>query len=180
MRTDERARFRARRAAGAVLLALPLLGTACGGPSSDISVTGVAKPDPSPARVTDVLSADEEERFTLLVELLGVAGLTTAMAEPGPFTVFAPTDEALEDAFSESELESLREDTDQLTEVLEYHVVEGAAVTSDQIDGSESLETLQGSDVEVTTSGVNGVSFVETDVDAPNGVIHIIDGVLEP
>ncbi|MDY7106428.1 MAG: fasciclin domain-containing protein [Actinomycetota bacterium] len=165
---------------GAILLAAPLLASACGGPSDDISVTGLAKPDPSPARVTDVLAADEEGRFDLLVELVGVAGLTAALEEPGPFTLFVPTDEVLEDTFSESELEGLREDTDTLAEVLSYHVVEGAAVTSDQIDGTETLETVQGGEIEVTTSGVNDASFEETDIDAPNGVIHVINGVLEP
>lgn len=137
---------------------------------------------------TDVKSiaeiAVEDGRFTTLVAALEAAGLVETLSGEGEFTVFAPVDEAFA-SLPEGTVESLLEDPQgALTDVLLYHVVDGT-VSAETIVTLESAPTLQGSDV--TVSIVDGevflndsVKVVITDIDASNGVIHVIDAVLLP
>lgn len=131
-----------------------------------------------------VATAMENGSFGTLVEAVKAAGLVEALKSKGPITVFAPTDEAFAN-LPEGTLESLLkpENKDRLTEILTYHVVKGR-VYSDQALKAGSAETLQGSKVHITTKGgtamVNDAELVSTDLDASNGVIHVIDSVLIP
>jgi len=130
--------------------------------------------------IVDVAVADDD--LSVLVELVTLAGLTDALNGPGPFTVFAPTN----DAFSESiadldDLESL--DVDVVSALLTYHVVPGTYLASDITDGL-TLTTLQGETIEFGVSDgvvtVNEEAISATDISATNGVIHKIDGVMYP
>ena len=126
--------------------------------------------------------AIEAGSFTTLVDALVATGLDEALAGEGPFTVFAPTDDAFA-ALPEGTLESLDEET--LAEILKYHVVAGEFMAADVVglDG-QSVETLQGESVEISIDGdtvmVNDATVVTADVAASNGVIHVIDKVLLP
>ncbi len=101
----------------------------------------------------------------------------------GPFTVFAPTDEAFA-ALPEGTVEELLkpENRDQLTAILTYHVVPGKVMSGDLSNGMEA-GTVQGSNVTIMTDGgvtVEGANVVTADVEATNGVIHVIDAVILP
>lgn len=122
--------------------------------------------------------------FTTLAAALDAAGLIEALQGEGPFTVFAPTDEAFA-ALPEGVVADLLkpENKDQLTAVLTYHVVPGRVYAVDAI-AAEEAETLQGSSVtiEQRDSGVfiDGARVVSADLDTTNGVIHVIDKVILP
>ncbi|MDZ4879145.1 MAG: Immunogenic protein MPT70 [Chroococcidiopsis cubana SAG 39.79] len=110
-----------------------------------------------------------------------VMAITTAGLGAGPFTVFAPTDEAFSKLPSGT-VESLLEDVIQLRKVLEYHVVSGKVMAADVVK-LESATTTEGSTVKIDASNgvkVNDATVVTPDVEADNGVIHIIDTVLIP
>ena len=121
--------------------------------------------------------------FTKLAKALGDAGLVDALKGDGPFTVFAPDDDAF-DAFEAENpgvLASLDEAT--LKEILTYHVVAGAGVKSTALVDEQIFTTLSGSPVLVDTSGgvkVGGAEVKAADVLASNGVIHVIDTVIIP
>ncbi len=121
--------------------------------------------------------------FTTLVAAVEAAGLVETLKGEGPFTVFAPTDEAFA-ALPEGTVETLlmEENRDQLTEILTYHVIAGEVMSGDLSDGMEA-ETVAGAPVTITTDGgvmVNDASVVQADIEASNGVIHVIDTVLLP
>ena len=119
--------------------------------------------------------------FNTLVTAVTVAGLDTALKGPGPFTVFAPTDEAFSKLPSGT-VESLLEDIPQLRKILEYHVSSGK-VTSADVVKLDSATTVEGSTVKIDASNgvkVNDATVVTPDVEADNGVIHVIDTVLIP
>lgn len=128
--------------------------------------------------------------FTTLATALEAADLVETLKGPGPFTVFAPTDEAF-DALPEGTLDELLADpTGDLAEILKYHVIEGEVMAADvlEMDG-ESVQTVQGAELTVEVEGEqvvlvdnsgNRVNVTATDVDASNGVIHVLDGVLLP
>jgi uncharacterized surface protein with fasciclin (FAS1) repeats len=128
--------------------------------------------------------AVEDGRFTTLVAALDAAGLVDTLAGEGQFTVFAPVDDAFA-TLPEGTVESLLEDPQgALTNILLYHVVEGA-VPAETVVTLDSATTLQGSDVSITVTddGVflnDTVKVIITDVIASNGIIHVIDGVLLP
>ncbi len=130
-----------------------------------------------------VTVAVEAGDFEILATALDAAGLVETLQGEGPFTVFAPTDEAFA-ALPEGTLETLleEENLDQLTAILTYHVVPGM-VTSEDIEPGE-VETVEGSvltiAVEDGTVMVNDATVVTADVKASNGVIHVIDTVLLP
>ncbi len=134
--------------------------------------------------IVEVASGNED--FSTLVAAVAAADLVEALSGEGPFTVFAPTNAAFEAALEALGLtaEELLADTETLTSVLLYHVVAGEARAADLEDGQE-LETLQGGVIVVGVSD-DGVTLNETvtvvaaDVEASNGVIHVIDGVLLP
>ena len=122
--------------------------------------------------------------FTTLVAALGAADLVTALSAPaGPFTVFAPTDDAfaaLPDGLVECLLEP--DNSGALTAILTYHVVNGTVLSSDLADGMMPA-TLQGEAITIDLSSgvsINDASVVTPDIMASNGVIHVIDSVLVP
>lgn len=121
--------------------------------------------------------------FKTLTAALKAAGLEETLSQAGPYTVFAPTDEAFA-ALPEGTVETLLkpENKEQLVKVLTYHVVPGE-VTSDQLS-SGNVKTVEGSSVavEVSNSGVkvNEANVIQPDVKASNGVIHVIDKVILP
>ena len=140
-------------------------------------------PDTSAQNIVDVAASDG--RFTTLVAAVQAAGLEDTLKGDGPFTVFAPTDEAFA-ALPAGTVEALLEDTPQLNDILLYHVVPGEFMASQVVtlDGQE-VETAQGEPVLITVDGDNvflneNVQVIVTDVEASNGVIHVIDAVLLP
>lgn len=128
--------------------------------------------------------------FTTLTAALEAAGLDETLRGDGPFTVFAPTDEAF-DALPEGTVDALLADPQgDLTEILTYHVIDGEVLAADvlEMDG-EMVETLQGGSLTVEVEGEqvvlvdaagNRINVTDVDVDASNGVIHVVDAVLMP
>lgn len=119
--------------------------------------------------------------FNTLVTAITTAGLDTALKGEGPFTVFAPTDEAFSKLVSGT-VESLLQDIPKLRQILEYHVVSGKVMAADVVK-TDSVETVEGSSLKIDTSNgvkVNNATVVTPDVEAENGVIHVIDTVLIP
>ena len=126
-------------------------------------------------------TAREAGSFTTLLAAVDAAGLGDTLAEGGPFTVFAPTDEAFA-KLPEGTVESLLADREKLTVVLTYHVVRGRVTAADAA-GLSSAATLQGGEVPISTDGgihIGDASVVSADIEASNGVIHVIDRVLLP
>ena len=118
--------------------------------------------------------------FTTLVTAVKAAGLVDTLKGPGPFTVFAPTDEAFAKV-PKAKLDALLADKAALTKVLTYHVVPGKIMAADVKAGK--VKTVEGQELTITTKGgvmVNNAKVVATDVVASNGVIHAIDTVLMP
>jgi uncharacterized surface protein with fasciclin (FAS1) repeats len=123
-------------------------------------------------------------KFTTLVTAVKAAGLVDTLKGKGPFTVFAPTDEAFA-KLPEGTVESLLkpENKDKLVKILTYHVVPGKIVSSDIAGKKEEVATVEGAKLSVNaTSGVmiDNSKVVTADIDASNGVIHSIDTVLMP
>ncbi len=119
--------------------------------------------------------------FKTLLTALEAAGLTETLRGEGPFTVFAPTDDAFA-ALPEGALEELLKDKKKLTSVLTYHVVPGKVLAKDVVK-LKTAKTVQGSSVKIdTTSGVmiDDARVIKPDVDATNGVIHVIDKIIMP
>ncbi len=119
--------------------------------------------------------------FTTLVAAVEAAGLVDTLKGEGPFTVFAPTDEAFA-ALPEGTVEALLADPDALAAILTYHVVAGKVMSTDLTDGMTAT-TVNGADITIGTEGgvtVNGANVVTADIEASNGVIHVIDAVILP
>jgi uncharacterized surface protein with fasciclin (FAS1) repeats len=119
--------------------------------------------------------------FETLLTALDAATLTETLQGEGPFTVFAPTDAAFA-ALPAGTLEALLADTEALTAVLTYHVVAGRAMAAD-VSGVASVTTLQGGALAVSTEdgvSIGEASVITADIEAANGVIHVIDTVLVP
>jgi transforming growth factor-beta-induced protein len=139
---------------------------------------------PSPAPAGDIVAvATEAGSFTTLLTAATAAGLVETLQGEGPYTVFAPTDEAFA-ALPEGTLEALLADPEALKKVLLYHVVEGK-VTSDQVVGLTTATTVEGSPIAIsvedgTVSLNDSAKVVTVDVMASNGVIHVIDAVILP
>jgi uncharacterized surface protein with fasciclin (FAS1) repeats len=121
-------------------------------------------------------------QFKTLANLLNRAGLAGTLQQPGPYTVFAPTDAAFKKVPNKT-LNMLLHDKAKLKAVLLYHVVKGDVAAADVVKLS-SAKTLNGDSVRVRTSGpnvfVNGAKVTMADVMASNGVIHVINRVLIP
>ena len=118
--------------------------------------------------------------FKTLATALQAAGLVDTLKSKGPFTVFAPTDEAFAKVPKE-QLDALLKDKAALTKVLTYHVVPGKVMAKDVKAGK--VKTVQGGDLTIATAGgvmVDGAKVTATDITADNGVIHVIDSVLMP
>lgn len=118
--------------------------------------------------------------FKTLATALGAAGLIDTLKGKGPFTVFAPTDEAFA-KIPKADLDALLKDKAKLTSVLTYHVVAGKVMAADVKAGK--VKTVQGSEITVSTSmgvTVDNAKVTKTDIIADNGVIHVIDTVIMP
>jgi len=135
--------------------------------------------------VVDV--AVESGEFPTLVAAIEAAGLVETLSGPGPFTVFAPTEEAFAELLATLGVtaEELLADTETLTAVLTYHVVplEATSELVVTLDGAE-VETVNGAPVLISVDGenvmVNDANVLAVDIEASNGVIHVIDAVLLP
>lgn len=119
--------------------------------------------------------------FNTLVAAVKAAGLVDTLKGAGPFTVFAPTDEAFA-KLPAGTVDALLADIPKLTKILTYHVVSGKVMAADVVKLT-SAKTVEGSDVKIDASSgvkVNDATVVTPDVAADNGVIHVIDSVLLP
>ncbi|MBD2492374.1 fasciclin domain-containing protein [Aulosira sp. FACHB-615] len=120
--------------------------------------------------------------FNTLVAAVQAAGLVDTLKSPGPFTVFAPTDEAFS-KLPAGTVDALLQDIPQLTKILTYHVVSGKVLASDVVN-LDSAPTVEGSSLKIDASNggvkINDATVVTADVEADNGVIHVIDTVLIP
>lgn len=130
-----------------------------------------------------VALASETESLSTLVQAVSAAGLVETLQGEGPFTVFAPTNDAFA-ALPEGTLEDLLkpENKEQLVAILTYHVVPSKAVSGDLTDNM-NVATVNGKEVVITTTEgvkVNGATVVSADVEASNGVVHVIDAVILP
>lgn len=184
---------RARLVGG--VLALCLVGAACGGDDSaaetTTTTTAAAKVTTSQAATGTSAMADKDivdtavsaGNFTTLVTALKAANLADTLKGSGPFTVFAPTDDAFK-ALPAGTLDALIKDVPKLTEILKYHVVSGNVAAADVVKLTKA-PTLAGKDVSIEVKGsdviLNGkVKVIKTDIKTKNGVIHVIDAVLIP
>lgn len=124
-------------------------------------------------------------QFGTLVAAVQAADLVSVLKSDGPFTVFAPTDDAFA-ALPEGTVASLLlpENKDQLVAILTYHVVPGKVMSSDIAGKEMSVATVEGADLNINATGdsvmVNDATVIAADVEASNGVIHVIDKVLMP
>jgi uncharacterized surface protein with fasciclin (FAS1) repeats len=129
-----------------------------------------------------VAVATEAGVFNTLLAAAEAAGLVDLLRSEGPFTIFAPTDEAFA-ALPEGTVESLLENPDALRDILLYHVVSGKVMAADVVK-LDRAETAQGSWVSISTYGetvrIDDARVVRADVQASNGVIHVIDAVILP
>lgn len=132
--------------------------------------------------IVEVAAANSD--FATLVAAVKAAGLVETLSGDGPFTVFAPTDDAFK-ALPEGALEDLLkpENKDTLVAILKYHVVPGA-VKAKQVVELTSAKTVEGSEVAISVEGeevkVDGAKVIKTDIACSNGVIHVIDAVIMP
>ena len=150
-----------------VVVGISLLGTQLATAQSaqgDTTVVGVAAGTPD---------------FSTLVSALTAAGLTETLQGSGPFTVFAPTNEAFA-KLSEADLNALLADRAALTRVLTYHVVPGSFTTADITEDMKSFATLEGSPLPITQQGVGDAAVTAVNIPASNGVVFAIDTVLTP
>jgi uncharacterized surface protein with fasciclin (FAS1) repeats len=119
--------------------------------------------------------------FKTLVTAIKAAGLVDTLKGAGPFTVFAPTDEAFA-KIPKADLDALIADKAKLTKVLTYHVVPGKVMAADVVKLKEA-KTVEGQMVKIDASNgvkINGATVIKADVEASNGVIHVIDSVILP
>ncbi len=163
------------------LLALPAVIAACGSSSEE-----AASPSPSPtmAQKDIVDTAVDAGSFTTLVTALQAAGLDQTLKGEGPFTVFAPTDDAFAAVPKETLDALLADPKGALTDVLTYHVVPGKVMSGDLSDGMEAT-TVNGATLTITvkddgTVMINDATVTTADIETANGVIHVIDAVLIP
>lgn len=178
----------------ALLAALPALAfgvAACGDDDEDTAAGGAttaaeteAAPAADAAGEDIVALAQGNEDLSTLVQAVTAAELVETLQGEGPYTVFAPTNDAFA-ALPDGTLDDLLlpENQDQLTEILTYHVVPQEAMAADLQDG-QTLTTVQGDELQVSVDGdtvmINDATVTTADVDASNGVVHVIDGVLTP
>jgi len=123
----------------------------------------------------------EEAGFTTLTAAVKAAGLEETLTDKGPFTVFAPTDEAFA-KLPEGTVEGLLADPEKLKKVLLYHVVSGS-VTSEQVVKLKDAKTVEGSKITINAKDgvkINDATVIKADIEAKNGIVHVIDTVLIP
>ena len=133
------------------------------------------------AQAKDIVdTAVSAGNFKTLATALQAAGLVDTLKGPGPFTVFAPTDEAFAKV-PKADLDALLKDKAKLTAVLTYHVVPGKVMAADVKPGA--VKTVNGQSLTIATAGgvkVDSAKVTATDIVASNGVIHVIDSVVLP
>jgi uncharacterized surface protein with fasciclin (FAS1) repeats len=144
-------------------------------------MAGPAFADDHSKDIVDIAAGNDS--FSTLVAAVQAADLVETLKGEGPFTVFAPTDDAFA-ALPEGTVEDLLkpENKDKLTAILTYHVVPGKVMSGDLSDGMTAA-TVEGGEVTIGTEGgvtVDGANVVQADIEASNGVIHVIDGVIMP
>jgi uncharacterized surface protein with fasciclin (FAS1) repeats len=178
--------------AGLAIAALTLSG--CAAPEEvveeEVAVVEEVAPAPEPEAVEEEAAngdivdvAVAAGSFTTLAAALDAAGLVETLKGEGPFTVFAPTDEAFA-ALPEGLLDALllEENRDVLVQILTYHVVSGSVPSSDVTTGD--VASLEGSNISVVVDGGvvlnDSATVITPDVEASNGVIHVIDAVILP
>lgn len=144
--------------------------------------TAAALSAPAFAQEQDIVdTAVAAGSFETLVAAVQAAGLVDTLKGEGPFTVFAPTDEAFA-KLPAGTVEGLLEDTDTLTAILTYHVVPGKVMSTDLSDGMTAT-TVNGKDITISLGDsvmVNDATVVQPDIETSNGVIHVIDSVILP
>jgi uncharacterized surface protein with fasciclin (FAS1) repeats len=196
--------FTTRKLAAAAIAAALVLGACGSDDDDDANASGTTEEsaetpmesttdaaDESTASADIVDTAIEAGSFETLVTAVQAAELEETLRSDGPFTVFAPTDEAFA-ALPEGTVDTLLQDpTGDLAGILTYHVVEGEVMAADiaEMDGQE-ITTVNGAtatvnvaddgSVSLTDAAGNQVNVIETDIETSNGVIHVIDGVLMP
>jgi uncharacterized surface protein with fasciclin (FAS1) repeats len=172
----------------ALLAALALLVAACGSDDAEETTTTTAATTTTEADEPTVLQlAVEAGQFSTLIAAIDAAGLQETLSGEGPFTVFAPTDQAFEDAFAALGItpEELLADTETLTDILTYHVLpqEANSQLVATLDG-QTVPTLNGQSVAISVEGgqvmVDEATVVSADLEASNGIVHVIDAVLLP
>ena len=163
-------------AAVLALAAAPTLATAgsCG--------SHAAKQASAEKATMSIYATAQEAGFTTLAAAVKAAGLDEVLANDGPFTVFAPTDEAFA-KLPEGTVESLLQDIEALTAILTYHVVPGKVMAADVVGLSEAA-TVNGASIDIAVDGdvvkINDATVTAADIAASNGVIHVIDTVILP
>ena len=187
-----------RTIAAAGIASLALFLSACSTGTATTSSAPMTPAATTPAATTPAASESKDivdtavaaGDFTTLAAAVTAAGLVDTLKGPGPFTVFAPPDDAFDKLPEGTDEELLKDPTGDLAEILKYHVVAGEVMAADvvKLDG-QKVKTVQGAELTVEVEGDtvsltdvagNSVNVVTTDVDASNGVIHVIDGVLLP
>jgi len=176
----------------AVAVAAALTLAACSSSSDDTAATPAASESAAAAESAmaseaamagDIIEvASTTDGFATLTAAVTAAGLVETLQGEGPFTVFAPTDEAFA-ALPAGVLDALLlpENKDALTKILTYHVVAGKVMAADVTDGD--VPTVEGQTVTLSTADgvtVNGAKVIQADVETSNGVIHAIDAVILP
>ena len=162
---------------------------------TDTASTEMADPAPAPepeaaepeaegpGTIVDIAAGNED--FATLVAAVQAAGLVDTLNSEGPFTVFAPTNDAFA-ALPEGTVDSLLqpENKDQLVAVLTYHVVPGKVMSADLAGAETTTATVQGAEVTIDATGdsvmVGDATVTAADIEASNGVIHVIDTVILP
>jgi uncharacterized surface protein with fasciclin (FAS1) repeats len=144
-------------------------------------VFGTVRAEDKPAK--DIVdTAVGAGQFKTLVTAVKAAEMVETLKGKGPFTVFAPTDEAFA-KIPKEKLEALLKDKEALTAVLTYHVVPGEVMAADVVK-LDSAKTVQGKSINIATKDgkvtINGANVLKTDIVCANGVIHVIDAVIMP
>jgi uncharacterized surface protein with fasciclin (FAS1) repeats len=174
----------------AATAAIVVVASACSSDDGDDASSTTSAPPSTEQEASEASSeagtivdvASENPDFETLVSAVQQADLVETLSGDGPFTVFAPTN----DAFAKipaDQLNAILADKDQLTSILTYHVVPAKVMAAD-LQPQQMVTTVQGQDVDIQVADgkatINGCNIVTTDVEASNGVIHVIDCVLTP
>ena len=165
------------------LSAVALMAAGCGDDEKDTTTAATTTTQAAAAEQDIVATAQATPDLSTLVAAVTAADLVETLQGEGPFTVFAPTNEAFADIQSTVDTLLEPENKDDLTNVLTYHVVPGTYAAADLEDGQE-LTTVQGEKLTVSVDGdtvkVGDATVTQADVTTSNGVVHVIDTVLVP
>lgn len=146
----------------------------------DLDLFGLPTDETAAGTVVDIAVANSD--FSILVEAVTKAGLAGALSSEGPFTVFAPTNDAFKALFKELGVKGVSDLTaEQLTPILTYHVVSGKVMSTDL--SNTSVATLNGQKIKIDISNgvkINESKVTKADISGTNGVVHVIDRVLIP